>query len=212
MTKKESSIVVSPPNMKYAEFKIVGTGPLVIGRMTPESIADIKEKDENGKSARNKKIIKPRDFDKECNAARYIDQKGWDGFNANAIRSGMISACRLIGFKMTIAKLAVFVIADGWDMIVPQIPLIKIYGKYTSQIDTVFTDNGAVLKARASYHDWQSNVKIRWDADQFRIDDIYNLLSRVGLQVGIGVGRNDSKKSPGLGWGTFTIEKSSLIK
>ena len=162
--------------------------------------------------ARNKKIIKPRDFDKECNAARYIDQKGWDGFNANAIRSGMISACRLIGFKMTIAKLAVFVIADGWDMIVPQIPLIKIYGKYTSQIDTVFTDNGAVLKARASYHDWYSNVKIRWDADQFRIDDIYNLLSRVGLQVGIGVGRNDSKKSPGLGWGTFTIEKSSLIK
>jgi hypothetical protein len=39
----------------------------------------------------------------------------------------------------------------------------------------------------------------------FSLDDISNLLMRVGLQVGLGEGRPDSKKSAGMGWGTFEI-------
>jgi hypothetical protein len=48
-------------------------------------------------------------------------------------------------------------------------------------------------------------LNMRWDADQFSADDIINLLMRVGLQVGIGEGRYDSKKSAGLGWGGFEV-------
>jgi hypothetical protein len=36
-------------------------------------------------------------------------------------------------------------------------------------------------------------------------DDIVNLISRVGLQVGVGEGRPDSKQSAGLGFGLFQI-------
>ena len=46
---------------------------------------------------------------------------------------------------------------------------------------------------------------MRYDADQFTAVDIANLMMRVGVQVGIGEGRPDSKTSTGMGWGTFEV-------
>jgi hypothetical protein len=46
---------------------------------------------------------------------------------------------------------------------------------------------------------------VSFDADQFALGDIGNLLVRVGMQVGIGEGRPDSKKSAGMGWGLFEV-------
>ena len=46
---------------------------------------------------------------------------------------------------------------------------------------------------------------MRFDYDQFGYDDVSNLVLRAGIQVGVGEGRPDSKKSTGMGWGTFTI-------
>lgn len=37
-----------------------------------------------------------------------------------------------------------------------------------------------------------------------------NLLSRAGLQVGIGEGRPDSKKSAGMGYGLFTVDVAAV--
>jgi hypothetical protein len=37
------------------------------------------------------------------------------------------------------------------------------------------------------------------------VTDVTNLMQRVGQQVGIGEGRNDSKMSAGMGWGCFTL-------
>jgi ribosomal protein S17 len=62
------------------------------------------------------------------------------------------------------------------------------------------------VTVRAAYHDWSAKVKIRWDADQFTVEDVSNLLARVGQQVGIGEGRPDSKNSAGMGWGTFDVK------
>ena len=49
-------------------------------------------------------------------------------------------------------------------------------------------------------------VRIRYDADMFAQEDIYNLMMRVGQQVGIGEGRPDSKNSAGMGWGLFDLD------
>ena len=38
------------------------------------------------------------------------------------------------------------------------------------------------------------------------LEDVVNLMVRVGLQVGIGEGRPSSKKSNGIGWGLFDVE------
>lgn len=108
---------------------------------------------------------------------------------------------------MTLAKLSVFVIQDGWDKAEPQIPLIRINGKAVKQEDMARVETGQpYVTVRAAYHDWSARIKIRWDADQFTLNDVTNLLCRVGSQVGIGEGRPDSKNSAGMGWGTFCVE------
>lgn len=202
----DAIVTIKPPNFGRAIFQIKGTAPLVIHRFSHKTKEQMRLKMETGKAAGSKKDREAKDSEATYNAARYISPQGWDGFHASAIRNGMISACRLIGFKMTLAKLSVFVEADGYDAEEPQIPLIRIYGKPVRQDDMARVETGQpYVTIRAAYHDWSAKVMIRWDADQFTAGDVANLLARVGGQVGIGEGRPDSKNSAGMGWGTFDL-------
>ena len=203
------TVTIKPPNFETAIFEIRGTAPLVMHRFSHKLKEQMRLKMETGKAASSKKDRPAKDSDETFNQSRYIAKDGWDGFHASSIRNAMISACRLIGFKMTLAKLSVFVIADGWDAEEPQIPLIRIYGKPVRQDDMARVETGQpYVTIRAAYHDWRAKVRIRWDADQFTLADVSNLLSRVGEQVGIGEGRPDSKNSAGMGWGTFVVKST----
>lgn len=205
-TKKEQ-VTVSTPNIQTAEFPIRGTAPLVIHRFSSKIKNEMKQKMETGKAASSKKNRVAKNTDDLYEEAKYISSEGWDGFNAGAIRKAMVSACRLVGFKMTLAKLSIFVVQNGWDAKEPQIPLIRLYGESQKQEDMARVTSGTpYVTVRAAYHNWSAKVTIRWDADQFTMSDISNLLYRVGLQVGIGEGRPDSKNSTGMGWGTFALE------
>lgn len=200
------NVQIKAPNFEQAVFELVGTAPLVIHRFSAKIKNQMLLKAEAGKSAGSKKERTAQDSERKFTEARYTSKDGWDGFNAAAIRAAMISACRLVGYKMTLAKMSVFVLADGYDAEEPQIPLIRIIGKAVRQDDMARVETGQpYVTIRAAYHDWRAKVKIRWDADQFTIQDVSNLLSRVGQQVGIGEGRPDSKNSCGMGWGTFVI-------
>jgi len=215
MTTKKSTetVTISSPKFKTAVFEIIGVAPLVIHRFSAKTKNEMKLKMETGKAASNKKNREAKNTDDTYNESRYISKDGWDGFHAGAIRGALISACRLVGFKMTLAKLSVFVVQDGWDAQEPQIPLIRIYGEPTKQEDMARVQTGQpYVTVRAAYHGWTAKVKIRWDADQFTIDDIYNLLYRVGMQVGIGEGRPDSKKSAGMGWGLFEVKGGEIYE
>lgn len=204
----KATVEIKPPNMKTAEFKIVGDAPLVVHRFSQKTKKEMLLKQETGKSASSKKRREAKDSNDTYEEAKYYSPDGWEGFNASAIRAALISACRLVGYKMTLAKLSVFVVPDGWDKKEPQIPLIRIYGKSVMQDDMARVETGQpYVTIRAAYHKWNAKVKLRWDADQFSIHDITNLLARVGLQVGICEGRPDSKKTAGMGWGLFHIEK-----
>jgi len=207
----KKTVTISAPKIKTATFEIVGVAPLVIHRFSAKTKNEMKLKMETGKAASSKKNREAKNTDDIYQEARYISKEGWDGFHAGAIRAALISACRLVGFKMTLAKLSVFVEADGWDAQEPQIPLIRIYGKPQKQEDIARVETGQpYVTVRAAFYDWSAKVKIRFDADQFTVDDIYNLLYRVGSQVGIGEGRPDSKKSCGMGWGLFDVKGGKL--
>jgi hypothetical protein len=158
-----------------------------------------------GSTATNKKVRTARDYDNEAEEARYRAPDGWEGMNAAAFRTGMIGACRLVGFKMTLAKLSLFVEADAFDL-KDGIPLVRVYGK--SETYTAHTRNatGVVdVRSRPMYREWAVKLRVRFDADQFSAQDVYNLIARVGGQVGIGAGRPDSKASAGCGFGTFEV-------
>jgi hypothetical protein len=200
-------VQIKPPNIQTAIIGIKGTAPLVVHRFSHKAQQGMLDKMAAGPVAKKGKQREATDPNDTYNEARYQNKDGWDGFNASAIRHALISACRLVGFKMTIAKLSVFVVEDGWDKIEPQIPLIRIYGKPRRLDMWARVETGqAYMTIRPCYDEWSAKVKIRFDADQFSIDDVTNLLARAGGQVGICEGRPDSKNSVGMGWGTFEIE------
>lgn len=205
-----SVVNIKPPNFRSAIFKIVGIAPLVVHRFSKKVGDQMRKKMETGKAASSKKDRDPQDLDELFMESRYRSPQGWDGFNASAIRASMINVCRLVNFKMTLAKLSIFVEQDGWDKLEPQIPLIRIYGEAVRQDDIGRVETGQpYVTVRAAYHDWYAKPKIRWDADQFTLDDITNLLSRVGLQNGLCEGRPNSKNSCGMGWGLFEVQRGS---
>ena len=204
------SVAISAPKFGRAQFEIHGTEVLVIHRFSAKTKNQMKLKMETGKAASSKKNREAKDTDELFEEARYRSKEGWDGFHAGALRNAMISACRLVGFKITLAKLSIFVEADGHDGTEPQIPLIRIEGEPVKQEDMARVETGQpYVTVRAAYHDWKAKVRIRWDMDQFTLADVTNLLSRVGMQVGIGEGRPDSKNSAGMGWGLFEIERTA---
>lgn len=215
MAKKETASVEAPkgkqtvqiaaPKIQTAEFKLIGTSPLVQLRFSEKAMKAMKDKMEAGSQSKSKKIREKRNFDDDFIQAQHISTEGWTGVPAGAFRAAMISACRLVGFKMTLAKLSVFIDADGFDK-VDGVPLVKIIGKPEPNTMAVRNATGvADLRCRPMWKKWEIKLRVKYDADQFSVTDISNLLARVGEQVGIGEGRNDSRQSAGLGWGCFKI-------
>lgn len=205
--KKEVSITA--PNLQTVQFKIIGDAPLVQNKFSLRSLENMAAKQAEGSTAKKKSKREAKDFDKETKEATHIADDGWCGLPASAFRAGLISTCRLLGFPMTLAKLSIFVVADGYetDRFGSQ-PLVRITKGTPKRTDfPVRLPNGSTdIRPRPTWEPgWEATVKIRFDADQFTLQDVTNLLARMGAQVGIGAGRPDSKTSTGCGWGTFRV-------
>ena len=205
MNTVNTTLTISPPNIKTAEFSIQGTSPYMQLKFSEKVKQQLMETHRAGSTAKSKKKKEPRDFEADYESAKHISDEGWVGIPASAFRNACISACRVCGFQMTKAKLSVFVEADGFDKD-EGTPLVRIYGEPEMNVGHVRNATGVVdLRARPMWREWSAKVRIRWDADQFTMLDITNLLSRVGMQVGIGEGRPDSKSSTGMGFGMFRL-------
>ena len=199
-------VSITPPNFQQATIEIVGVTPLVLHKFSQKVQAQIRETQEAGQQARKGKARAARDFEANFQAARHRSTKGWDGIPASAFRNALISACRTVGFKMTIAKMSVFVIADGYDD--QGTGLVKITkGEPHMDVRPGRNANGGIdLRSRPMWAEgWRARPTFRWDADQFSATDLVNLLARAGMQVGVGEGRPDSKMSAGVGWGQFEV-------
>lgn len=199
------NVAISAPKIATAEFVIEGTAPYIQLRFSEKAMNAMRAKMELGSQATKKRAKEARDFDEDFQQALHVSDEGWNGIPASAFRNAMISACRLVGFKMTLAKLSVFILPDGFDR-VDGVPLIRIKGKPEPHIMHARNATGVCdLRVRAKYWPWKASVRVQYDADQFSPTDCANLMHRVGTQVGIGEGRPDSKASAGMGWGTFKL-------
>jgi len=212
----EKHLTISPPNLQTAQFRIVGSAPYVQNRFSAKAKEEMMATQMAGsKTKKGKKEEKePKDFDACYRDCMYQATDGWRGIPAASFRCAMVSACKLCNFVMTHAKLSVFVEADGFDE-AESIPLVRIVkGEPEKVVMAVRLPNGkADLRARAMWRPgWEALVRVQFDADQFTLEDVANLMMRVGIQVGIGEGRPDSRKSCGLGWGLFKLSESKEIK
>jgi hypothetical protein len=199
----ESAVVISAPNFKTVEFKLEGTAPYVQLKFPEKVGIQLLEKMATEGTAKRKR--EARNYQDEFLQAMYEGPKKERGIPASAFRNAIISACRTVGFKMTLAKLSVFVEADFFDKS-DGTPLIKIEGTPELVQHAVRNATGVIdFRTRAMWKTWKAKIRIKYDADQFNQNDVANLLMRVGVQVGIGEGRPDGKQSAGMGWGLFEL-------
>lgn len=208
------NITITAPNFKTLSFPIEGTSPYVQLRFSNKVIGSLLEEwcsDPTSQKGK-KKERKQKNLIDEFKEAMYEMNDGSRGIPAACIRNAAISACRTVDFKMTLAKLSIFVEADGFDKY-DGTPLFRIEGNPVMCQHAVRNANGAPdIRIRAMWTNWKANLRVRYDADQFTEQDIANLIMRVGAQVGIGEGRPSSKSSAGMGWGLFRIANDSEDK
>lgn len=200
-------VAISAPDLRTLEVKIIGTAPLMINKFSAKAREAMMEKQAAGSVAKKGKQRAAKDFSAVLHEARHISSEGWDGIHAGSFRNAMISACRLVNFKMTLAKLSIFIIADGYAKDDGS-PLIRIIGGEPERTDMAVRNATGVLdvRTRPMWREWSAVLRIRYDAEQFTATDVMNLLARAGAQCGIGEGRPDSKQSAGIGFGTFEVE------
>ena len=199
-------LTITPLREKIAVFEIKGTAPLLMGKFSAAKFDIMKETQEAGQQAKSKKVRKPRDFEKDFEAAAHKSRDGWFGLPCAAFRRGLVDTCKTVGFKMTIAKMSVFIESDGYDHTSGD-PLVRIDAcKPVMDLRPARNANGSCdIRSRPRFDEWSAKVRIRFDEDQFSMLDVLNLLNRMGAQNGIGEGRANSKQSCGIGFGSFKV-------
>ncbi|MFI4881784.1 MAG: hypothetical protein ACIAQU_04285 [Phycisphaerales bacterium JB064] len=208
-TKKAEAISIPRPNIQQVTFGVVGLAPYVQNKFSEKARNEMREKMEAGPSAKKGKKRDAKDFKQCYEQAIHYSKEGWIGIPAPAFRNAMISACRLVNFTMTRAKLSVFVEPDGFDRD-DGTPLVRITKGEPRYVEHMVRNATGVadIRPRPMWDaGWEASVTVRFDGDQFTPIDVANLLSRAGQQVGIGEGRPDSKASTGQGWGLFLLQE-----
>jgi hypothetical protein len=204
------------PIFRSAVIKIVGIEPYCQHAFPQKVRAMLEEQHRRGNQGKNtRRIREPRDFEGDYEQAMHKDiAAGWFGIPAAALRNAAISACRVAGFTMTRAKLSIWFGAEGHAY--DGTSLVRIYGKTNKDPQphrgAVRNESGVVdIRWRPMWmQGWWAMPKVFWDEDQFGMNDVLNLMTRAGLQVGIGEGRPDSANSNGLGWGRFELDDEAI--
>jgi len=208
---QQREVVITPPKLNTVDFLIVGKAPYVQQAFSEKAKQEIRDTQEAGSTGKKGKKRDPKNFQECYENSKHISHEGWCGIPAGAFRAAMVSACRLVGFKMTLAKLSIFVEANGYDKN-DNTPLVKITkGEPQFCLHPVRLKGDTIdLRARAMWNPgWEAMVSITFDEDQFTVTDVANLMTRVGRQVGLGEGRPDSRSSVGMGWGLFEISNKT---
>jgi hypothetical protein len=211
---------IKPLNFQLTRFTIIGTSPLVVHAFGEKARKQLLDDQIMGDAEKRKrrKNRDPKNLEACYRDSMHIaggKDGGWHGIAASGLRKALISACKVAGFVMTQAKLAIIVKADGYDK-ADSTPLVRITkGEPHMDVRCARNDNGAPdIRARPMWEPgWEAELTVEYDADVFTKEDIGNLVERAGRQVGICEGRNDSPKSQaGMGWGSFEpkrMEKKS---
>lgn len=202
----EQVLTISPPDFRTLVLEIKGESPLVIARFSEKSMLQMRTNQEAGSTAKSSKKRAAKDFEADYEAAKHVSAEGWCGIHAAAFRNGAIDACRATGYVMTKAKMALFIEADGFDR-QDASPLVRITrGEPEMYVSVTRNQTGVPdLRARPMWREWGALLRVTYDADMFRAQDVVNLMARVGRQIGVGEGRPFSKNSAGMGFGTFSI-------
>ena len=208
-TKKEEWIFIKKPDIQYIRVKITSESALNVHRLGKKLKEEFKQRDQN----KPKKKRLARDYHAEfLDSLHVIDRYGQEvksitkitkntrfGFPASGLKKAMISACRQYdNLKMTEVKGRFFVCGK----------YIEIKG--TPEMDEFWRRIGGKgpgtgtpdIGIRAVFPEWESTVKIKYNADVISKDSVVNLLFTAGFAVGLGEDRPDKT---GNSFGQWTV-------
>jgi len=221
---KSIEIIIKPPKLAVVTCGLVGTAQYVANNCDAvDLIRTLTGAAEDVKRAKAEKKSKARDFIKPYETSKHTAvtegmpphpiKKPWCGIPCAAFRWALVDVCRLIPeVDMTQAKMLVFIEADGWDESGEGIVKIK-KGTPESFNKVVRCPPGPQGKpnvaTRARWPEWSVDLRVRFDASIIKPESVANLVTRAGMSCGVGAGRPFSKTSPGMGWGTWKIEKAA---
>ena len=144
------------------EIPIIGETPLIVQRWSEKA----KQLMLDAQQAKTRKKKDPKDPNADYEAASYRHSEGWYGIPASAFRNAMISACRTVGYQMTRARLAAWLLPDGY--MDDGSPLVRITsGAPRRVVHHARNDDGSVdLRARAMWAPgWEAVVRVQFDED-----------------------------------------------
>ena len=212
--KKEGTMIkISEPNFQVGYVWVRGLKdvPYVAHAWGQKAQQEMRAKQEAGSLslARGKKKA-AKDFNALYEGARHRSADGWDGIPAMGFKNAILSVGKLLGIKSAYIKMCIFIISDGMDLD-GYTPLVRIRKVNPEKFESMVRIGAMVktsdISVRAKYMNWYARIAVRYDADFISAADIGKLLSRAGIQSGIGEGRATSTNSAGMGWGMFEIVK-----
>ena len=120
-----------------------------MNRFSQKMREKMKATQEAGEKAKKGTKKEPKDFQALFEGASHRGPKGQYGIPAAAFRNAMISACRMVGFQMTRAKLSVFVDGDFFDA-EEGIPLVKLDAGEPECVEHTVRNDSGVADIRAA--------------------------------------------------------------
>jgi len=165
---KVAATFISPPNLQTEGFHIVGTTPMLHSRFGELSLGKMRNDMALGTTEKKKanKVKPPRNFDAQFEESSHKMEGGGWGIPCSAFRAAMIRACSLTDVAMTVAKMSLFVQADGRGL--DGTPLVRMETKAPVKREMYVSPNGNTdIRVRSEFPPgWKATVRIRFDADQ----------------------------------------------
>ncbi len=188
--KTDDTITIQLPEMRVLCVPIVGLTPLLMDAWTKSAIDELVYKQMNPSKKKSEKVaIVPEDVAEE---KVYRLSDGRVGFPASGVHGAIRRAVKQSNITMVDYNCMATVLPDDGRLMAIEGSTPKL------RSDTI---RGNVVH-RAEITDWGAVVKIRYDAQALKKNDIMSLLVKAGLSVGIGAWRPEKNGT----FGTFTID------
>jgi len=199
-TKQEKAVEVGIKKMDFTLRGRVGS-PLVIHAFAEKAKQEIRDKQQK----KAKRVKSERMPQEECDASKYIDDKGRECAPVTALKKSIISAATAFDdLTKTGLRQAVFVdsIANPGS---PYVPIELHNGKPAKGVmreDAVTIGiNTRGLTYRPEYKEWQLRIRVEYNSRMLGSEQLIALVDHAGWGVGICEGRPE--RTSALGWGRF---------
>ena len=209
MTKKETRVLKPRESqIETLQVPLIGTSPLIVNKFSEKAKREMLEK--QLKTAKGLK--EARDPAAEAEAGEHLTKDGLPAFPIIGLKAAIVSAARLLDFKMTQIRQAIAVSGDAsaplntafdgalcrdlvMEIIVPP-------NERNIREDVGRIGNGtAMLRYRYEYARWAAEAVISYNSEFLSEDQLAQLIHAGGQTVGLGEWRPER----GGVYGTFRI-------